>query len=289
MGGCGTDRAGRACLRRAQPEAAAAQATGPAASSAAAAAPRHAHADSRQAAEGPEGKPHPLKQSAQGRTLGIAAKLQALAQRPGLNVQGASPARDQLLLQQKPDAPGRSRGSVSLKALQQMKQAEAAPAEQEGPPCQPVSKKRKGKSLSRAGRTTGASVSEEASISALSNGSKRPKRRKPDASSLADDQPADSQATGEAAQHAIDPKRAAKKASKNAAQAAHSSQGGADASQPASSASEAVGSRDTGQDPGIAPKGRHGRPSKLRRLTKPSNGVAAVEACSSCLFPSLLH
>lgn len=290
MGGCGTDRAGWACLRRAQPEAEPAQAEGPAAASAAAAAAAAAspqqqaqpspHAESGQAAEELQERLQPMKHATQSRTLGIAAKLQALAQRPGLNVQGAAPARDQPPLAQKPSAPGRNRGSRSLKALQQTKQAEVSSAEQEGPACQPGSKKRKGKSLSKAEKNTGISVLGSSSISALSNASKRSKRRKLDASGLSKDLPADSQATEEAAQHASDPKRVAKKRSRKASQAAQSSQGMADACQPTSSASEAVGSRDTSQDTGVAPKGKHGRPSKLRRLTKPGSGPAAVEACS---------
>ena len=147
MGGCGTDRAGWACLRRAQPEAEPAQAEGPAAASAAAAAAAAAapqqqalpspHAESGQAAEELQERLQPMKHGTQSRTLGIAAKLQALAQRPGLNVQGAAPARDQPPLAQKPSAPGRNRGSRSLKALQQTKQAEVSSAEQEGPACQP--------------------------------------------------------------------------------------------------------------------------------------------------------
>ena len=300
MGGCGTDRAGRACLRRAQPEAEPAQAEGPAAASAAAAAAAAApqqqaqpspHADCRQAAEEPQEKLQPMKHGTQSRTLGIAAKLQALAQRPGLNVQSAAPARDQPPLAQKPRAPSKTRGSVSLKALQQAKPAETSSAEQKGPSSQPGSKQRKGKSLSKAGKNTGTSVLGSLSISALSNASKRSKRRKLDASELVEDLPAGSQATEEAAQHASDPKRAAKKGSRKASQAAQSSQGVADgmACQRTSSASEAVGSRDTSQDAGIAPKRKHGRPSKLRRLTKAGSGPAAVEACSFCLSLCLLY
>ena len=289
MGGCGTDRAGWACLRRAQPEAAPAQSEGHAAASAAAAAaaaaPQQqaqpkAHAESRQAAEEPQETLQPMKHGTQSRTLGIAAKLQALAQRPGLNVQGTAPARHQPPLAQKPSAPGRNRGSASLKALQQTKQAEVSSAEQEGPACKPGSKKHKGKSLSKAGKNTGTSVLGSSSISALSNATKPSKRQKLDALRRVEDLPADSQATEEAAQHASDPKRVAKKGTKEASQAAQSSQGMADACQPTSSASEAVGSRDTGQDSGTAPTRKHGRPSKLRRLTKPGSGPAAVEACS---------
>ena len=296
MGGCGTDRAGWACLRRTKPEAAAAQAQGPAATSAAAAAPQQQaqpipHADCRQAAEEPQKKLQPMKHGTQSRTLGIAAKLQALAQRPGLNMQSAAPAKDQGQppLEKKPSAPSRNKRTVSLKALQQTQPAEASSGEHEGGSCQPGNKKRKGKSLSKAGKNKGISVLGEASISALSNTSRRAKRQKLDASGLVEDLPADSQATEEAAQHASDPKSVAKKGSKKASQAAQSSQGVADACQPTSSASEAVGSRDTGQDSGIAPTRKHGRPSKLRRLTKPGSGPAAAEACSLCLSPSLWY
>ena len=188
-----------------------------------------------------------MKQGMQSRTLGIAAKLQALSQRPGHSAQGAAPAKDQGQppLERKPSAPGRSRGSVSLKALQQSKQAEVSSAEQEGPSCQLENKMRKGKALSKARKATIASILGETSIRALSNASKQSKRRKIDASALAEDRPADSQATEEAAQRASDPKRVAKKGSKKASHAAQSSQGMADASQPTCSASKAVGQQRT--------------------------------------------
>ena len=104
-GHCGTDRAVKSCLRRKQPSTAETQGNSAAAGKAGAgaiAAPAAAQAPAQQV-----GTP--------GRTLGIAARLEALARRPGTAQAG-----------QLPSPPGKSKRTASLKALQQHRPAEAS-------------------------------------------------------------------------------------------------------------------------------------------------------------------
>lgn len=104
-GHCGTDRAVKSCLRRKQASTAEAQGNSAAAGKAGAgaiAAPAAAQAPAQ-------------KVGTPGRTLGIAARLEALARRPGTAQAG-----------QLPSPPGKSKRTASLKALQQHRPAGAS-------------------------------------------------------------------------------------------------------------------------------------------------------------------
>ena len=104
-GHCGTDKAVKSCLRRKQPSTANIQGNSAAAGKAgagAAAAPAAAQAPAQQV-------------GTTGRMLGVAARLEALARRPGTAQAG-----------QLPSPPGKSKRTASLKVLQQHRPAEAS-------------------------------------------------------------------------------------------------------------------------------------------------------------------